>query len=227
VSKASGFRRWASLPATLVGSGILVGLLTAAPAQATGLSGIPHLRGVQVIRTITIGQRVPLGQAIADVKRRVAAIRATALGPDDAVCITNATIFSLANNLYVSAELGYSGGNYAMLRARASVVGPWERYNLCNFVNTANWFIVSQANGLAVSAELGYSGGSYAMLRARASAVGPWEQFAVRDNGDGSVSLLSLANGLWVSAELGYSGGNYAMLRARASAIGPWERFAK
>jgi hypothetical protein len=29
---------------------------------------------------------------------------------------------------YVSAELGYTGANYAMLRARAATAGPWEKY---------------------------------------------------------------------------------------------------
>jgi hypothetical protein len=183
---------------------------------------------VRIIQAIDAGREVTLGQAVADVKRREATIRnAAVLAPNAAVCIVNANIHSLANNLFVSAELGYSGGNSAMLRARASVVGPWELYQLCNFVNTTTWFIVSQANGLAVSAELGYSGGNYGMLRARASVIGPWEQFAVHDNGDGSVSVLSLANNMWVSAELGYGGGSYGMLRARASAIGPWERFTK
>jgi hypothetical protein len=84
------------------------------------------------------GHNVTLAQAVIDVKRREAAIRASDRGAairatdvassSNAVCIANATIFSLANNLYVSAELGYGGGDYAMLRARASAIGPWERF---------------------------------------------------------------------------------------------------
>ncbi|WP_157253851.1 fascin domain-containing protein [Nonomuraea typhae] len=139
-------------------------------------------------------------------------------------CHSNVIITSLANNLLVSAELGYSGGDYAMLRARASAVGPWELYTVC-FGSTYDT-ITSQANGLLVAAELGYGGGDYAMLRARASAIGPWEQFWIASCGSGCVTITSLANGLLVSAELGYGGGDYAMLRARAGALGPWERFA-
>ena len=41
-------------------------------------------------------------------------------------------IQSDANNLYVSAELGYTGGNYGMLRARATSIGPWEQYVTAN-----------------------------------------------------------------------------------------------
>jgi hypothetical protein len=90
------------------------------------------------------------------------------------------SFYSVANKNYVSAELGYTGGNYAMLRARASVVGPWEQYNFNCFKNSSGnvqCTIQSQANKNYVSAELGYTGGNYAMLRARASAIGPWEQF--------------------------------------------------
>jgi hypothetical protein len=31
-----------------------------------------------------------------------------------------------ANGLYVSAEIGYTGSYYGMLRARATSIGPWE-----------------------------------------------------------------------------------------------------
>jgi hypothetical protein len=71
-----------------------------------------------------------------------------------------------ANGRYVSAEMAYTGDNSAMLRARATAIGPWERYAL-----------FSKANLRFVSTELGYTGGSYAMLRARATAIGPSEQF--------------------------------------------------
>lgn len=82
---------------------------------------------------------------------------------------------STANSRYVSAELGYTGGNYAMLRARATSIGPWEKFDINCFVATCT--IKSLANGLYVSAELDYTGGNYAMLRARASSPGPWETF--------------------------------------------------
>jgi hypothetical protein len=39
-------------------------------------------------------------------------------------------IRSHANNRFVSAELGYTGANYGLLRARATTVGAWERFDI-------------------------------------------------------------------------------------------------
>jgi hypothetical protein len=128
-------------------------------------------------------------------------------------------ILANANGRYVSAELGYTGSNYGMLRARATAVGSWETYTDC-YDGTYDTF--RAANGRYVSAELGYTGSNYGMLRARATAVGPWERFVLGFASDGSYVIVA-ANGRYVSTELGYTGSNYAMLRARATAIGPWE----
>jgi hypothetical protein len=95
--------------------------------------------------------------------------------PAPIACWSNVSIRSRANGRYLSAELGYSGGSNGMLRARAWVAGPWERYTVCRAGDIAN--IASQANKRYVSAELGYGGGNNGMLRARATAVGPWEAF--------------------------------------------------
>jgi hypothetical protein len=145
--------------------------------------------------------------------------------PGDAFAAAPATFRSRANGRYVSAELGYGGGNYAMLRARARAIGPWERYDLRQ-TGAGAWSIRSRANGRYVSAELGYGGGNYAMLRARATAIGPWERYDLyRNNRTGAWSIRSRANGRYVSAELGYGGGSNATLRARAGGVGPWEQF--
>jgi hypothetical protein len=83
----------------------------------------------------------------------------------------NLAIRSLANGRWVSAELGYGGGRYAMLRARATRIGPWETFNgALGLRNNTNW--------RWVTAELGYGGGLYGMLRARGDHYGPWEQFS-------------------------------------------------
>jgi hypothetical protein len=37
---------------------------------------------------------------------------------------------SVANGRYVSAELSWGGDRNGLLRARATAIGPWERYNL-------------------------------------------------------------------------------------------------
>ncbi len=138
-------------------------------------------------------------------------------------------ISSVANHLYISAELSYSGNNSGMLRARAPQAGPWEQFYLkssgpggCDSLIE----LQSAANGLYVSAELGYTGANYGMLRARASRIGSWEQFYLRCLPNGIVAFQSAANGLYVSAELSYTSGNTAMLRARASRIGSWEQFS-
>ncbi len=87
-------------------------------------------------------------------------------------------IKSLANNLYVSAELGWTGNSYGLLRARAASIGPWEQFHIDSGLGTTNRVhIQSQANGLWVSAEFGWTGNSYADLRARASSIGQWETF--------------------------------------------------
>ncbi len=86
-------------------------------------------------------------------------------------------IQSLANGLFVSTEIGYTGNEYGMLRARASAIGAWEQYQLVSVESSGFWAIKSLANGLYVSAELGYAGIEQAMLRARAYSVGAWEQY--------------------------------------------------
>jgi hypothetical protein len=139
-------------------------------------------------------------------------------------CTGPVGLYSLANNRYVSAELGYGGGDHAMLRARATVLAPWEEYDLC-YDNTRGTFSFhARGNDRYVSAELGYGGGDHAMLRARATVVDAWERFHIIDHGS-YINIKSAANDRLVSAELGYRGDDYAMLRARATEDGPWERF--
>lgn len=131
---------------------------------------------------------------------------------------------SNANSYYVSAELGYTGASYGMLRARAASKGAWESWTRIQ-LPTGHWVIRSNANGLYASAALSYGGTDYAELRAAAGAIGPWEVFDFIANADGTYSVRSLANGLYVSAELGYGGANYAELRARSGGVGSWEEF--
>jgi hypothetical protein len=136
------------------------------------------------------------------------------------------TSLNAANGRFVSAELNYPGGRNGMLRARATAVGPWERFTICN--QGPFWTIFSTANNRYVSAELGYSGGDNGMLRARATAIGPWEHFTFLGAcGGGCVIIRSQANDRLVSAELGYSGGDNGMLRARSTAVGPWEQYTE
>jgi hypothetical protein len=148
------------------------------------------------------------------------------VAPNTVHCWSGVAIYSTANGRYVSTELGYTGGDHAMLRARSTSVGPWEQYIVCRDDANGLTDMASQATGLDVSAELGFGGGRNAMLRARASSVGPWELFTSSANPGGSYTwIASNANGRFVSAELGYGGSYYGMLRARATSVGPWEVF--
>src|SRR6516225_8953527 len=73
-------------------------------------------------------------------------------------CYKHGYIKSVANGRYVTAELGYTGGNYGMLRARASSVGAWQRFTICGVWVNGRYgqAFKSEANGKWVSAELGY-----------------------------------------------------------------------
>ena len=132
-------------------------------------------------------------------------------------------IQSVVNGLYVTAELGGTGNNYAMLRARSATVGPWERFCLQNN-NDNTWSIQSAENGLYVTAELGGTGNDYARLRARSATVGSWERFFLYSNGS-AFTFQYASNNLYATAELGGTGNDYARLRARSATVGPWEQF--
>jgi hypothetical protein len=133
------------------------------------------------------------------------------------------TIRSLDNNRLVAAEVGYTGSNYGMLRARTPVdqLGLWEKFNLWydNTVHPTVWVFQSRANLRYIAAEIPASG----LLRARSTAIGPWEKFYLgfgpqRPN----ILIQSQANGLLVAAE----NGSNSALRARTGLPGgAWEQF--
>jgi len=127
------------------------------------------------------------------------------------------------SGLYVSTEIGYSGADNGMLRARSSSIGAWERYYLC--YDGSGYGIYSLANSRYVSNELGYTGGDYCMLRSRATSIGSWERFYLYGNSNGTYSWRSVANMNYVSTEIGYTGGDFGMLRARSTANYDWEKF--
>jgi hypothetical protein len=90
------------------------------------------------------------------------------------------SIFSNANNRWVSTEVDRRGGSKGMLRARAETVGPWERYSIhCSGqpYPKGTFVIYARANNKWVAAELGYTGAEKGMLRARADVPGAWEHF--------------------------------------------------
>jgi hypothetical protein len=166
--------------------------------------------------------------AMARAEKAFTALKSITNAPADTIyCYGNVSIQSDENLRFVSEEQGYTGANAHMLRARASVVGPWELYSTCRDQNTGLTDILSQEDNLFVSEEQGYTGANRFELRARASVVGPWERWYTNDNpcnGCG-VAFVSGENGNFVSEEQGYTGYNQFELRARAAVLGPWETF--
>jgi len=141
-------------------------------------------------------------------------------------------IWSRGAGRYVSAEVGYTGSNYGMLRARASTIGAWERFEICqNFGSVPGGAIFwtslkSLANNRYVSADWNQSGSLDGMLRAGwATSIGPWEQFQWDTGNVGDAEILSLSSMYYVSAELSPTYPHFQMLRARATQLGSWERF--
>ncbi|MET0342755.1 MAG: hypothetical protein ABW252_17240 [Polyangiales bacterium] len=138
-------------------------------------------------------------------------------------------IRSEANSSYVSAEAGFTGNYYGMLRARRPAVGEngtWEHFKFCT--SGGAYVIFASATGKWVSAEKDFFGTDSGMLRARADEIGAWEKFDIRHfNGQGYYALRAQANGKYVSVELdegNHAGDRWAMLRARADVVDPWER---
>jgi hypothetical protein len=128
------------------------------------------------------------------------------------------TIESVANGLFVSAELLDPDNSYGQLRARASAASAWEGFTIAAAATDANgvtiWTIQSQANGLYVSAELLDQGDDYGRLRARSFTAGFWESFYIDCSTTGTCAITSVANQKRVRAETGFTGNRYGLLRA-------------
>jgi hypothetical protein len=151
-------------------------------------------------------------------------------GPNGTECAVDVAIQSHGNDKYVSAEVGWSGDRYGVLRARADQIGPWELFEECSYQNTSGQWVYtlrSQANGKLVSTEWNDTGHLQAVLRARADTEGTWEHYYMGVPRNWEMDLQSVLVGRYVSAELGWSGDDYGLLRARATSLGPWEIFGQ
>ncbi|MBO3741559.1 fascin domain-containing protein [Actinoplanes flavus] len=160
--------------------------------------------------------------ALERMRREVAA----ATGSHEVSCWRNITIRSVANGRYVSAEIGWDGPYYGALRARATSVGPWERFTVCRDAGSGVTRIRAQANNDFVSAELDYAGARYGLLRAQAETVGGWERYYSNREPGGHFSFYARDTRRWVSAEVTFRGRGYGTLRARATAVGAEETFS-
>ncbi|WP_162907119.1 endonuclease/exonuclease/phosphatase family protein [Allorhizocola rhizosphaerae] len=134
-------------------------------------------------------------------------------------------LLSVANGLYVAAEINDGGSHNGMLRARSASVGSWESFTLHTADKGQTATLRSVANGLYVAAEINDAGADKGMLRARSGNAGGWEQLTLVPQGSGLYALRSKANGLYVTTEVNHTGSSQAMLRARASSVGTWERY--
>ncbi|HEY6557090.1 MAG TPA: hypothetical protein VI072_07440 [Polyangiaceae bacterium] len=130
-------------------------------------------------------------------------------------------IQSVPTGFFVSTEIGFPGNAAGMLRARATRVGSFERFFLCDDYHGGK-AIKSIVNGAFVSTEIGFGGDYAGMMRARPgqATIGDWERFYLVGS-----YIISRASGAFVSAEYGYTGDYAGMLRARAAQAGPWEQW--
>ncbi|MEU8662945.1 fascin domain-containing protein [Actinoplanes philippinensis] len=151
---------------------------------------------------------------------------AAATGAADVPCWHDLTIKSIANGRYVSAEIGWDGGDYGALRARAATPGKWEKFIVCRDAATGVTRIRAQANNDFVSAELDYDGARYGMLRAQADKVGGWERYYSNSAPGGQFSFYTRDTKRWVAAETTFTGRLYGVLRARATSVSAQETFA-
>jgi hypothetical protein len=106
---------------------------------------------------------------------------------------TTITLRNEENGLYVTSEIGTTGPQAGMLRARGTNTGSWERFYVVP-QGGGQYALKSAANGLYVSAEFNYTGGDAGLLRARSSTVGGWERFTfekVGGTGDTAVPPAS------------------------------------
>lgn len=135
-------------------------------------------------------------------------------------------IWSNANGKYVTAEFGYGGADYGMLRARsAGVGGAWEVFRLIGDCYGGWCAMQSSATRQYVTAEAGYQGYAWGELRARSAGTGSWEQFHFEGDCSTGCGIRAQANNRLVSNEMAFTGAGANMLRARSESIGGWERF--
>lgn len=213
----------------LVTAGLMLGIQACGP-EADGAVSADTAQTPTVLEDQEVSEGFVEAQAepvpLLELADELAAQASTldAAAPPAVVCHPRwTTITSVANNLYVSAEVGWAGTRYGTLRARAVRADLWERYQLCYFAGT--YALKSLANGRYVSAEFGWSGDAFGTLRARATEVAAWERFYIERMSGGRYALRSYARNLYVSAEVGWAGDRYGTLRARATAARLWELF--
>jgi hypothetical protein len=132
----------------------------------------------------------------------------------------NCTIGLPLNARYVSTEVGYTGTNYGMLRARAPSVSSWGQRFVCIAVGTNQWVLRSRANGRYVTPEYDYASPNKGMLRARATSIRPKQKFTmIKLYGNCACYALRASNGKVVTTDVGRSGEYAGMLHVGPVAL--------
>ena len=210
---------------------LLTAIALAGAVAAALASTVPASAGTRALSP-SAGHAIATAARPAGPRAAVPARLRAAAPSDTFTCYDQQSLLSAANSDYVSAEIDDTGADYGMLRARATTVGPWEKFDFCYDVTQGWWAISSDVYGLYVTQQFGYPGASFAELTASSSIIGPYQKFLLSCLQGPPVSprvdyvlLQAQTNLNYVSAELGYTGADYGMLRARAATAGPWETF--
>jgi len=165
--------------------------VTATPSSAAGFP-ISNCRQHVTIRSVANGRYVTAevddGGGYNGMLRARATVVSTwekftvcLVGGNQRCCIA---IKSEANGKWVSAEFGYSGSNFGMLRARASTIESWEVF-VCGMTGPTAKSVMflngpKPITSYWVAAELHYTGARYGELRDRTPLFnnGAWENFS-------------------------------------------------
>ncbi|MEV6205671.1 hypothetical protein [Kitasatospora sp. NPDC051914] len=120
----------------------------------------------------------------------------------------NFALRSWANGRYVSAELGYPGDRHALLRARATSIGPWETFHKSSTSQFASYceepagdpdttYCQVRTNGASGTGATGTTGTTYAWFDWSGRSSGRWTSVS------GSVCVTDTwANGRGVKAQI-------------------------
>lgn len=133
-------------------------------------------------------------------------------------------IQSLANNEYVTADLGHSG----ILKATAATVDRWERFLVLGDCRSFEGCVVkSLANGKYVTAELERADTKYGALRAGSTEPRSWERITLYDDcaSDRGCAIRFLANHRYVTPDITPEADTYGLLRVVTRSVNSWEKF--
>ncbi len=181
--------------------------------------------GLADVTPASAAEPLSLAQAAAMLAQKRQPSAATPAAPP--ACVQNVGIFSVhaANHAGRFTATEHNEGN--LLRARTprpsnGNLGPWERFELCENIDTGVLHIRSMSANLYVAVELNERN----LLRARTpkNALGSWEEFRMdRIPGSYNYFLYSFAARAFVATEMNEA--NLLRARTPGTQLGEWELF--